>query len=141
MIRNLVITIYIHFCKLVHKRLRETHLSVLYLWFLLFIFFWEVATWNYSSKLVFYLLWQKSLKNEFAGCKLTTFNSFTIFSCILSRFDITAFYMLRFWESFFTVGNVTAIFKLVWNTQKSTSAIIFNYQGKMFHNIENVLLS
>ena len=35
----------------------------------------------------------------------------------------------------------TALFKFVWNTQKSTCRIFFKYQGKMFLNIENVLVS
>ena len=35
---------------------------------------------------------------------------------------------------------LTALFKLVWNTQKSTWTIFFKYQGKMFLNIEKVLV-
>ena len=35
---------------------------------------------------------------------------------------------------------LTASFKLVWNTQKGTWTNFFKYQGKMFHNIENVLV-
>ena len=35
----------------------------------------------------------------------------------------------------------TALFKLIWNTQKSTCKSFFKYQGKMFLNIENVLVS
>ena len=35
---------------------------------------------------------------------------------------------------------LNALFKLVWNTQKSTSTYIFEYEGKMFLNIENVLI-
>ena len=35
---------------------------------------------------------------------------------------------------------LTALFKLVWNTQKTTWTNFFNYQGKMFFNIEKVLL-
>ena len=35
----------------------------------------------------------------------------------------------------------TALFKLVWNTQKSALTNFFKYQGKMFLNIENVLVS
>ena len=34
---------------------------------------------------------------------------------------------------------LTALFILVWNTQKSKSAIFFECQGKMFLNIEKVL--
>ena len=34
----------------------------------------------------------------------------------------------------------TALFKLVWNAQKSTCTIFFKYQGKMFLNTENVLM-
>ena len=33
-----------------------------------------------------------------------------------------------------------ALFKLVWNTQKSTWTSIFEYQGKVFLNIEKVLV-
>ena len=36
---------------------------------------------------------------------------------------------------------LTALFKLVWNTQKSTYTNFFKDQGKMFLNIENVLVS
>ena len=35
---------------------------------------------------------------------------------------------------------LTALLKLVWNTQKSTWANFFKYQGKMFLNIENNLV-
>ena len=35
----------------------------------------------------------------------------------------------------------TALLKLVWNTQKSTPTNFCKYQGKMFLNIENVLVS
>ena len=35
---------------------------------------------------------------------------------------------------------LTALFKLVWNTQTSTWTIFFEYQGKMFLNIEKVLV-
>ena len=35
----------------------------------------------------------------------------------------------------------TGLFKLVWNTQKSTLTNFFKYQGKMFLNFENVLVS
>ena len=36
---------------------------------------------------------------------------------------------------------LTALFKLVWNTQKNTWTILFiKYQGKMFLNIERVLV-
>ena len=31
---------------------------------------------------------------------------------------------------------LTAVFKLVWNTQKSTRTNFFEYQGKIFPNIE-----
>ena len=34
---------------------------------------------------------------------------------------------------------LTALFKLVWNTQKSKWTILFQDQGKMFLNIEKVL--
>ena len=34
---------------------------------------------------------------------------------------------------------LTALFKLVWNTQKSAQTNTFEYQGKMFLIIENVL--
>ena len=34
---------------------------------------------------------------------------------------------------------LTALFILVWNTQKSKLAIFFECQGKMFLNIEKVL--
>ena len=34
---------------------------------------------------------------------------------------------------------LTALFKLVWNTQKSKWAILFECQGKMFLSIEKVL--
>ena len=36
---------------------------------------------------------------------------------------------------------LTALLKLVWNTQKSTRTNFFKYQGKMFLNFENVLVS
>ena len=35
---------------------------------------------------------------------------------------------------------LTILFKLVWNTQKSTQAKFFKYQGKMFLDIEKVLV-
>ena len=35
---------------------------------------------------------------------------------------------------------LTVLFKIAWNTQKSTWTNSFEYQGKMFLNIENVLL-
>ena len=35
---------------------------------------------------------------------------------------------------------LSAVFKLVWNTQKSTWTNLFTYQGKMFLNIENNLV-
>ena len=35
---------------------------------------------------------------------------------------------------------LTALFKLVWNTQKTTKTIFFEYQRKMFLNIERVLV-
>ena len=35
---------------------------------------------------------------------------------------------------------LTALFKLVWNTQKSTWTHFFEYQGKMFLYIEKVLV-
>ena len=35
---------------------------------------------------------------------------------------------------------LTALFKLVWNTQKSTWTNLFKYQGKMFLTIENNLV-
>ena len=34
----------------------------------------------------------------------------------------------------------TALFKLVWNTQKSTRINFFKYQVKMFLNVEKVLV-
>ena len=34
---------------------------------------------------------------------------------------------------------LTALFNLVWNTQKSTWSIFFEYQGMVFLNIEKVL--
>ena len=35
----------------------------------------------------------------------------------------------------------STLFNLVWNTQKSKCTNFFKYQGKMFLNIENVLMS
>ena len=35
---------------------------------------------------------------------------------------------------------LTALFKLVWNTQRGTWAKFFEYQDKMFLNIEKVLV-
>ena len=35
---------------------------------------------------------------------------------------------------------LTTLFKLVWNTQKSTWTKFFKYQGKMFLDIEKVLV-
>ena len=35
---------------------------------------------------------------------------------------------------------LTALFKLVWNTQENTWAVFFKYQGKMFFDIEKVLV-
>ena len=35
---------------------------------------------------------------------------------------------------------LTALFKKVWNTQKTTWTNVFDYQGKMFLNTEKVLV-
>ena len=35
---------------------------------------------------------------------------------------------------------LNALFKLVWNTQKSIRTNLFDYRGKIFLNIENVLV-
>ena len=35
---------------------------------------------------------------------------------------------------------LTALFKLVWNTQKRTWITFFEYQGKMFVNIDKFLV-
>ena len=35
---------------------------------------------------------------------------------------------------------MVGLFKLVWNTQKTTSTISFEHQGKIFLNIERVLV-
>ena len=35
---------------------------------------------------------------------------------------------------------LTTLFNLVWNTQRSAWTIFFEYQGKMFLNIEKVLV-
>ena len=49
-------------------------------------------------------------------------------------------YHLYISDLFHVQKMLTALFKLVWNTQKSTWINFFAYQGKMFLNIEKVLL-
>ena len=84
-----------------------------------------------KSKVSFIIFWFFSLLNQ--SCKILI----QVF-IVLKHFVICIFLI----HSDGLQRMLTVLFKLVWNTQKSTCTIFFDkYQGKMFLIIENVLVS
>ena len=97
--------------------------------------FWKLSRLQEGTRFlleIFYLLY---LLTYFGSSVLSVsharFSSKPIKRCIISTFLIHSGSVQKM---------LTALFKLVWNTQKSTSTYLFEYQGKMFLNIENVLV-
>ena len=78
----------------------------------------------------------------------TSFNNIVLHSFELATQDSHPIFVFVYSICIFLMNSesveniMTALFKLVWNTQKSTSTNLFEYHGEfeMFLNIENVLV-
>ena len=82
-----------------------------------------------KSKVSFITFWFFNLLNQ--PCKILIQVFKVVKHCIICIFMIHS-------GSVYKMS--TALFKLVWNTQKSTWTSFLKYQGKMFLKIENVLV-
>ena len=82
------------------------------------------------SKISFITSWFFSLLSH--PCKILIEVFMVLKHCIIFIFLIYSDSLQRM---------LTALLKLVWNTQKSTRTNFFKYQGKIFLNFENVLVS